>query len=214
MNFNLKHTGFLVLLQKQRCVSLLIPHCDVAWYIVEKWLWHLFDLFNYHGRIISKRLVIQQMDPWWFHVCNYDIIFKLVLVLWCHKKRHHYQNTTLVFKLAKLVWYYFTYALNSNPVFVIRDVKSFLRKFFVIYQNFLIVGFGYRFRIFAMIGVQKCQFLVKSDNWTNWHVCYHANWLWIMNFWYVYTVWTFLWIFVILIRNRAGFAVCGPNSLW
>ena len=54
---------------------------------------------------MSKSIVIQQMDPCWFHICSYDVIFKLVLELWRHKWTSSSPNTTFVLKLAKLVCY-------------------------------------------------------------------------------------------------------------
>ena len=52
----------------------------------------------------------QQMDPSWFHVCSYDVIFKLALELW----RHHHRNTTI----AKFICYIFIFHIHS-------DLRSF-----------------------------------------------------------------------------------------
>ena len=52
MILNFKCTDFFTLCQKDRCVSLLIIHCDVAWYIVELWPRHSFDLCNNFGILV------------------------------------------------------------------------------------------------------------------------------------------------------------------
>ena len=56
MILNFKCTDFFTVCQKERCVSLLIIHCDVAWYNVEWWPRHSFDLCNNRGRILNNEL--------------------------------------------------------------------------------------------------------------------------------------------------------------
>ena len=111
------------------------------------------------------------MDPCWFHVCSYDVIFKLVLQLWHHKKRHHHQKTIFVLKLAKLVWNFFIIyigpKLQSN--FCNQKHLEHFKKIFCITKVFgLRVG---GVKILTMISVQKYQFSAKSESRTTVYAC-------------------------------------------
>ena len=111
------------------------------------------------------------MDPCWFHVCSFDVIFKQVLGLWRHNLRHHQRNTTFVLKLAKLLWYLFIIHIRPNLRSNFWNQRRYGR-----FQRILCISklFGSRgegIEILTIINVQKCQFLAKSRNWTNVYVC-------------------------------------------
>ena len=86
---------------------------------------------------MSQRVLIQQMDSCWFHVCTYDVIFKQVLELWRHKQRHH-QNTTFVMKLEKLLRNFFIIHIRPNLRFNFSNHTRLerFRRFFL-YRKFL-----------------------------------------------------------------------------
>ena len=56
MILSFKRTDFFTLCPEKSCVSLLIIHFDLAWYIVEYWPRHFFDHFNNGVRILHKKL--------------------------------------------------------------------------------------------------------------------------------------------------------------
>ena len=43
------------------------------------------DLSKNKNGWVGLKVIIKQMDPCWFHVNGYDVIFELVLQLWRHK---------------------------------------------------------------------------------------------------------------------------------
>ena len=55
MIFIIKLLDSFLCCKKESWVFLLITHCDVAWYILEWWLWHSFDLCNNHGRMQNNK---------------------------------------------------------------------------------------------------------------------------------------------------------------
>ena len=106
------------------------------------------------------------MDPCWFHVCNYDVIFKQVIELWRHKYYQHHWNTTNVMKIALLVRYFFRIHIRSNLRYNFGN-HTYLERF----KKILCISeiFGSRggdIEILTMIDVQKCQFLAISEIWT------------------------------------------------
>ena len=124
-----------------------------------------------------KRVVIQQMKPCWDHVCKYHVIFEQVLELCRHKYRHYHRNTTFVLKLENLVCY-----------FCIINIRPNLRSNFCnhrrleCFQKILRISTLFWSRvggieILTMIGVQKCQFLVKSESLTNAYACCSCKWI-------------------------------------
>ena len=120
-------------------------------------------------------------------------------------------------KLSSLECYLIHTRTNLRSNFCNHRRLSIFRSFFV-YQYFWIEGWG--IEILTMIGVQKFQFLTKSENWTNVYTCCSC----ILIVWYIY--WQFglsskysynkNWTapyFIKMIINRANFAVRGPTSL-
>ena len=82
-----------------------------------------------------------------------------------------HRNTTFVSKLAKLVCYFFIIDIRPNHRSNFcnhRCLKRF-KKIFCISKVFGSWGWG--IEILTMIGVQKCQFLAKSESWTTVYAC-------------------------------------------
>ena len=96
------------------------------------------------------------MDPCWFYVYIYDVIFKQVPALWPHKWCHHW-NATFVLKFSV-----FTTHLQSNFCYY-RCWEHF--------KMFFHISKGGATEKMMMMGVQKYQFLAKSENLTNLYAC-------------------------------------------
>ena len=81
MILTFKCTDFFTLCQKENCVSLFIFHCGLAWYIVEWWPQHSFDLCNIHGWILMQAFRNIPMCIV-HHIYHYKIILLLVTVIY------------------------------------------------------------------------------------------------------------------------------------
>lgn len=75
ITLNLKRTAFFTFCQQERCVWHLIPHSDIAWWIVELWLRLFFDLCYNHCRIFFFNLSFVQILTWVCHKAEYSYHF-------------------------------------------------------------------------------------------------------------------------------------------
>ena len=129
------------------------------------------------------------MDPCWFHVCSYNIIFKL---------NYFVINSVIInevrfcVKLAKLVCYFFIIHIRPNlrSSFCNHSPSERFQKNLCLSKLFGSRGRG--IDMLTTIYVKNANFKLNQNIELMFMSVVHANYFFTINVWYMYTVWTFL----------------------
>ena len=133
MILNFKCTNIFACVK--RCVSLLIIHCDVAWYNVEYWPRHSFDLCNNRSRVVFNSSSLWNClnqcyltdFSWNFLICQFSQKRSLpALPL----------RTTVLFRI--LCWIYvlfFSFSTFMTVIHYLAGVWLYVRQLIIFFYN-------------------------------------------------------------------------------